>query len=117
MESALLAAGAKKASLAKVALLEQLGEVKTDKDGNIIGLAEAVEATVKSDGFLFNVAAQQETPKVNLKGATPMSGVEDAGVVDASDFATRLKVARDAKDNLSAIQIKQEAALEGVYLN
>lgn len=108
IEAALVAAKAKNTKAVK-ALLDM---DKITLDGqNLKGLDDLIKALKGSDGFLF---AADGPPK--FRGAKPGESRDDLPDGALAEYDARLAEARKKGDTLAAIEIKQEAAGEGVIL-
>lgn len=113
VDKALGLARAKNAKAVR-ALLD-LTKAELSDDGSIKGLSEQIE-TLKSaedSKFLFDSGSEQRV----IKGAVTGSPTENTASDPArASYEARLAQARKNNDNLAAIQIKTEAAKEGVIL-
>lgn len=87
-----------------------LEKVSLGDDGKLSGLSEQLEALKTSDAYMFDAQQQQQ-----FKGFQPgaSSTVPDA---KTTAYEARLADARKNNNQLEVIQIKQEAAAEGVIL-
>lgn len=98
VDAALMAAGAKNIIAVK-ALITGLDEMELMEDGSVKGLAEAIGAIRKSDGYLF----EQRGSKVTMRGAKPGESGYD-GIEGAADVTkmTYSQLAEFIKKNPSA---------------
>ncbi|MCD7817850.1 MAG: phage scaffolding protein [Lachnospiraceae bacterium] len=112
VEKALTGANTKNVKAVK-ALLD-LDDAKFDRDGNIKGLQEQIEklSAAEDTKFLFDA---KEPPKTQFKGFQPGTSTTVPNSKQAG-YETRLAEARKNNNQLEAIQIKQEAAADGVIL-
>lgn len=114
VEKALMASGAKNSVAAKALLAGFLDKAELDADGSVKGLeAEIAKLAANADtGFLFEAKPQ----KPPIAGATPAGSGDSLPDPKISGYVSRLAEARKNNNTLAAIQIKQEAAAEGITL-
>lgn len=111
IDNQLLTEAGAKNSKAVAALMDALDE-KLDEEAYRSERLKQIEAVKKDNDYLFN--AKQTTPQV--QGASPIPSAD--GVPDAklAGYESRLAEARKTNNTLAQIQIKQEAAKEGIIL-
>lgn len=109
VEAALLAAGAKNGKTVRVLFDES--KFKLSESGEVEGLADAIKAVQKSDGYLFTEKQNQRS----FKGFQPGASTTVPSST-AAGYEARLADARKNNNSLEVIKIKQEAAAEGVIL-
>ena len=103
-------AGAKNAK-AVAALLEALDEKMDDETYKAERLKQ-IAAVQKDNDFLFN--PKQNTPQV--QGASPIPSADGLPDAKRTGYESRLAEARKTNNTLAQIQIKQEAANDGIIL-
>lgn len=115
VEKALTGANARNLTAAKALLAPFLKDAKLGDDGNVSGLDEAVKQLCEGEAtaFLFD----QKPESVQVAGAKPAAGSTSTVGAKESSYQSRLDEARKAGKNVSVIQIKREAAKEGIILN
>lgn len=115
VEKALTDAKAKNMTAAKALLADFLKDAKLEEDGvTVNGLGDAVKNLCEGENtaFLF----EPKTAGVPIAGAIPASGITGTAAAKESDYQSRWSQAIKEGNTLSAIQIKREAAEEGIYL-
>lgn len=116
VEKALTDARAKNITAAKALLADFLKDAKLEEDGKTVnGLGDAIKNLCEgeSTAFLFD----QKSDSVQVAGAKPAAGSTSTVGAKESSYQSRLDEARKAGKNVSVIQIKREAAKEGIILN
>lgn len=116
VEKALTDARAKNITAAKALLADFLKDAKLEEDGKTVnGLGDAIKNLCEgeSTAFLFD----QKPESVQVAGAKPAAGSTSTVGAKESSYQSRLDEARKAGKNVSVIQIKREAAKEGIILN
>lgn len=110
IDMALTAANAKNNKAVRAML--DADKIKLDDAGKLSGLDEQLAEIIKSDAYLFNI---DPDPTKKFRGFIPGAS---QGVPNAKQaiYETRLAEARKSSNNLEIIKIKQEAAVEGVFL-
>lgn len=104
--------GAKAKNSKAVKAIMDLSKVKIGEDGKLSGFSEQLEALQKSDAYLFDDA---KPAKPQFVGFQP--GVATARPDAASaGYEARIAEARKNNNQLEVIQIKQEAAADGIIL-
>lgn len=103
-------AGAKNAK-AVVALMEALDEKMDDETYKAERLKQ-IAAVQKDNDYLFN--PKQTTPQV--QGASPIPSADGLPDAKRTGYESRLAEARKTNNTLAQIQIKQEAANDGIIL-
>lgn len=113
VEKALISSKAKNLTATKALLADFLETAKVDDKGNVAGLAIKGISEAEETSFLFDKGSKNEP---QISGAAP-ANPDKVHPTGAESYEARLAKARKDNDNLAAIQIKREAAENGVYLN
>ena len=104
--------GAKAKNSKAVKAYMDLSKVKIGEDGKLSGFSEQLEALKKSDAYLFDADKPAKPQFIGFQPgvSTAMPDATTAG------YEARLAEARKNNNQLEVIQIKQEAAADGVIL-
>lgn len=104
--------GAKAKNSKAVKAIMDLSKVKIGEDGKLSGFDEQLEALKKSDAYLFDADKPAKPQFVGFRPgvSTAMPDAATAG------YEARIAEARKNNNQLEVIQIKQEAAADGVIL-
>lgn len=115
VEKALSGAKAKNSIAAKALLAAFLDKAELAEDGSVKGLTDEIKKLTDNTEtrFLFDVEAPSDP---GIAGASPAGTVTTTPDPKRQGYETRLADARKTGDNLTAIQVKQEAAAEGLVL-
>lgn len=112
VDMALVKADAKDLIPVKAVMSDFLTNAKMDNDV-VQGLDEAIAKVKESHGYLFNSVSSNNNPTGHTPKGNGGSGSEKT---PRSVFEARLAEARNNKDNVAAIAIKQEASAQGISL-
>jgi hypothetical protein len=117
VERALTAAGAKNATMAKAVLAEFLGTAELDGD-TVKGLEDKIKELVSGSdtGFLFD-AIDPATVAFQVSGAAPAGTPKKPLSEKGSEFTSRLADAKKTNNLAAVMQVRREAAEQGIILN
>lgn len=115
VDQALGVAKAKSTTAAKALLAAFLEQAELAEDGSVKGLSDEIQKLCehKETSFLFDGKVSDDP---SISGASPAGTVTATPDPKRVGYETRLAEARKTGDTLSAIQVKQEAAAQGVVL-
>ena len=115
-ERALTAAGAINPVTVRPLLADLLAQAEPDENGQVPGLQAAVEALAAdaATAFLFRSAPAQP---VQLAGAAPAGTVSLQQDSRAAAFEARLAEARQSGNLAAAVQVRREAAEQGIVIS
>lgn len=116
VEKALTDAKAKNITAARALLADFLKDAKLEEDGKTVnGLGDAIKKLCEGEdtAFLFDT----KPTGIQVAGAKPASGIASTAGAKEAEYQSKLDEARKAGKNVSVIQIKREAAKEGIILN
>ena len=116
VERALTAAGAINPVTVRPLLADLLAAAEPDENGQVPGLQAAVEALAADDAtaFLFRSAPAQP---VQLAGAAPAGTVSLQQDSRAAALEARLAEARQSGNLAAAVQVRREAAEQGIVIS
>lgn len=117
VDKALGEAHAKNTTAAKALLATFLKDAKVEEDGTVRGLADEIKklAGDQATSFMFD-SESNPTDKGGMAGAAPAGGTGTTPDPKVSGYESRLADARKAGNSALAVQIKREAAAEGINL-
>lgn len=114
VDKALTDAHAKNTTAAKALLADFLAKAELGEDGTVKGFADELKKLTEGEGtaFLFD---KDTTSTTQISGASPVGGSVPPDP-KAAGFESRLAEARKNNDMVAAVNIKQEAATQGIIL-
>ena len=114
VERALTEAGAINPVTVRPLLNSLLEKAELNEDGSVKGLTDEIAKLAKTEGtsFLFRVSAT--TPTVS--GATPAGSITSTPTPQGTTYEAQLAAARKAGNTAAVVQIKRQAAAEGIQI-
>ena len=114
VERALTEAGAINPVTVRPLLNSLLEKAELNEDGSVKGLSDEIAKLAKTEGtsFLFRAPAASQT----VSGATPAGTVTSTPSPQAASYESQLAEARKSGNTAAAVQIKRQAAAEGIQL-
>ena len=116
-ERALTAAGAINPVTVRPLLADLLAAAEPDENGQVPGLQAAVEALAADDATAFLFRRAEPAQPVQLAGAAPAGTVSLQQDGRAAALEARLAEARQSGNLAAAVQVRREAAEQGIVIS